>query len=269
MARLRSRITYANVTATLALFLALAGGTTAIALSGKNSVASDDIIKGQVKSSDIGGSQVANGDLAKDSVSGGKVKPETLFGGDIGADAIGASEIAAGAVGAPEIIDGAVGSGEQAAVPAARVTGTMPSISAGPFTDFVFEDDSDGDAYDPFDMWKPENPEQLTVPIPGMYVATATVIWPNDFTTAGTLQDQGHRLLQISGTGGETSRSVMGPSRFGTEVTYQTTAAILNLSGGGTITAHVAQDNEDDSALTNVSVDLAAVWIGPSPGPVN
>jgi hypothetical protein len=35
------------------------------------------------------------------------------------------------------------------------------------------------------------------------------------------------------------------------------------------VPSNVAQDNEDDSALANVGVELAAVGIGPSPGPVN
>lgn len=44
---LRARLTYANVVATLALFLALAGGS-AIALSGRNSVTTKDIAPGAV-----------------------------------------------------------------------------------------------------------------------------------------------------------------------------------------------------------------------------
>ena len=41
--RLRSKLTYANVMATLAVFIALGGGTTAVALSGSNTVQSDDL----------------------------------------------------------------------------------------------------------------------------------------------------------------------------------------------------------------------------------
>jgi hypothetical protein len=50
--RIRSHLTYANVIATLALFLVLSGGT-AVALNGSNTVFSDDIVDGQVKSADI------------------------------------------------------------------------------------------------------------------------------------------------------------------------------------------------------------------------
>ncbi len=67
--RLRERLTYANVVATVALVLAVTGGATAIALSlPKNSVKSKQIAKEAVKNSDI----------AKDAVTGDKVKESTL-----------------------------------------------------------------------------------------------------------------------------------------------------------------------------------------------
>jgi hypothetical protein len=52
LARLRDRLTYANVIATLALFLVLTGGT-AVALNGVNTVDSGDIINGQVRGADV------------------------------------------------------------------------------------------------------------------------------------------------------------------------------------------------------------------------
>ena len=56
MQRLRPHLTYANVTATLALLVAVAGGTTAIARSGKapkNSVVSKSIKPGNVTAKDL------------------------------------------------------------------------------------------------------------------------------------------------------------------------------------------------------------------------
>jgi hypothetical protein len=102
------RLSYANVVATLALFLALGGG--AYALSGKNTVRSDDIVNGQVKSDDIGGSQVKNGNLAGSAVTGGKVAADTITAGDVGSGAIGSGELLDGAVGAADLGAGAVGS---------------------------------------------------------------------------------------------------------------------------------------------------------------
>jgi len=50
--RLRSLLTYANVAATLAVFLAVAGGS-AVALDGRNTVDSGDIINGEVRARDL------------------------------------------------------------------------------------------------------------------------------------------------------------------------------------------------------------------------
>jgi hypothetical protein len=64
MRRIREHLTYANVMATIAVFVALGGG--AYALDGRNSVDSGDIQRNAVKSSDIArgavkGSEIANG----------------------------------------------------------------------------------------------------------------------------------------------------------------------------------------------------------------
>ena len=52
MRRIRRHLTFANVVAAIALFLALGGGT-AVALNGANTVFSDDIVNGEVKSPDL------------------------------------------------------------------------------------------------------------------------------------------------------------------------------------------------------------------------
>jgi hypothetical protein len=77
--KLRPRLTYANVVATLALVLALGGGTVYAAIQlGKNDVKSKNIAPGQVKTSDLG----------KNAVKSPKIKD----GG------IGAEDIAAGVI---------------------------------------------------------------------------------------------------------------------------------------------------------------------------
>lgn len=58
IAWIRERLSYANVIATLALFLTLGGGT-AIALNGTNTVDSGDIINGQVRGVDVKESSLA------------------------------------------------------------------------------------------------------------------------------------------------------------------------------------------------------------------
>jgi hypothetical protein len=87
--QLRSRLTYANVVATLALFLAVGGGT-AFAVVAANQVDSNSIINGQVKKPDIGANSVGTGKVIDNSLKGADIDEATLvqvgagavFGGD-------------------------------------------------------------------------------------------------------------------------------------------------------------------------------------------
>jgi len=69
---LHPRLTYANVVASLALFIALGGTSYAVSTLGKNSVKSENIGKEQVKASDI----------AKNAVTSPKVKNGSLLATD-------------------------------------------------------------------------------------------------------------------------------------------------------------------------------------------
>jgi hypothetical protein len=76
---LRSRLTYANVVATLALVLAVGGGTVYAAIRlGKDAVHSRNIAAGAVKTSDLG----------KNAVTGPKVKNGTIATDDLAASVI-------------------------------------------------------------------------------------------------------------------------------------------------------------------------------------
>ena len=115
IARLRSRLSYANVTATLALFVAL-GGTTAYAA---NTVFSTDIVDNQVFPADIRNDNLSGGgigpeDLAPNSVTSSEVRDDTLgFGGltsaDLRSGSVTSSELAPFTINegdiAPHVID--------------------------------------------------------------------------------------------------------------------------------------------------------------------
>jgi cysteine-rich repeat protein len=96
---IRGRLTYANVVATLALFLVLAGGT-ALGVNyvvssnsqiGPNTVSGHkpptgnhaNIIGGSVNGQDLATAAVSSGKLAPNSVNGGKVADNSLSGNDI------------------------------------------------------------------------------------------------------------------------------------------------------------------------------------------
>jgi hypothetical protein len=70
LAKLVSRLTYSNVMSSLAVFLVLSGGT-AVALSGTNTVFSDDIVDGEVKKQDAGQDSVGQSEALDDNDPGG------------------------------------------------------------------------------------------------------------------------------------------------------------------------------------------------------
>jgi hypothetical protein len=88
MRRIRDRLTYANVISTLALFLVLSGGT-AVALSGSNTVFTDDIANDTQPASGgnpAGGLQAA--DLRPGSVGSSEVINNSIAGADIASSAL-------------------------------------------------------------------------------------------------------------------------------------------------------------------------------------
>jgi hypothetical protein len=95
----RRHLNYPNVMSTLAVFLALGG--TAAALSGSNTVFSDDIVNDQVRSADVRDDTLAAGgltapDLRAGSVGPSEVRNNSLGGGDIADGTLGSIDIANG-----------------------------------------------------------------------------------------------------------------------------------------------------------------------------
>jgi hypothetical protein len=83
MRRIRQHLTYANVMATIAVFIAISGGT-AVALSGSNTVFTDDIANDTQPAA--GGNPaggLAAADLRSGSVGSSEVANESLTGADI------------------------------------------------------------------------------------------------------------------------------------------------------------------------------------------
>ena len=75
--RLRSQLTYANVMATIAVFLVLGGGS-AVALNGTNTVQSDDLGPGaQVKAPDVAAGAVGSAAVTNESLTGQDIKNQS------------------------------------------------------------------------------------------------------------------------------------------------------------------------------------------------
>ena len=82
MRQVRSHLNYANVMATIAVFLVLSGGT-AVALNGTNTVQSDDLGPGsQVKAPDVAANAVNGSDVVDNSIASADILDTSLGNGD-------------------------------------------------------------------------------------------------------------------------------------------------------------------------------------------
>jgi hypothetical protein len=95
----RPRLTYANVTATLALFVALGGGAYAAATLPRNSVGTRQLKRGAVTTAKLHKRAVTNSKLRKNAVTSSKVRNNSLTGSDINESTLGAVPSAAIATG--------------------------------------------------------------------------------------------------------------------------------------------------------------------------
>jgi hypothetical protein len=105
--RLRPRLSYANVIASLALFVALSGVAVAAGLP-KHSVGAKQLRKGAVTAAAIKKGAVVAGKLGPKSVVAGKLGPNAVGPGNIGNGAVTSDKIVAGAVIASSIKNGVI-----------------------------------------------------------------------------------------------------------------------------------------------------------------
>jgi hypothetical protein len=102
-----SRLNYANVIATVALFVALGGAAVAAGLP-KNSVGPNQIKKGAISAAKLKKNAVVSGKIAPKAVTAGKLGANAVLPGNIGNGAIATDKIAAGAVIASTIKNGVI-----------------------------------------------------------------------------------------------------------------------------------------------------------------
>jgi hypothetical protein len=100
--RVRTRLSFANVTSTLALFLALGGTSYAAAQLPFNSVG-----KGQIKSNAVGKSEIAS-----NSVGTSELRNSGVAAADIKSGAVGPSEVRPNAIDSDELADGGIGAAD-------------------------------------------------------------------------------------------------------------------------------------------------------------
>ncbi|HET6999617.1 MAG TPA: hypothetical protein VFI03_13655 [Solirubrobacterales bacterium] len=105
--RFLPKLSYSNVIATMALFIALGGAAVAAGLP-KNSVGPNQLKRGSVTAAKIRKAAVISGKLAPKSVIAGKLGANAVLPGNIGNGAITSAKIGAGAVIAASIKNGVI-----------------------------------------------------------------------------------------------------------------------------------------------------------------
>jgi hypothetical protein len=105
VARMRDRISYAGVTAGVALFIALGGTAAAVTALPRDSVGSPQIRKDAVRSPEIATDAVRSPEIAKDAVRSPEIAKDAVRSPEIATDAVRSPEIAKDAVRSSEIRD--------------------------------------------------------------------------------------------------------------------------------------------------------------------
>lgn len=222
--RLRAKLTYSKVIATLCLFLALSGGT-AVALKGRNTVNSGDIKDGAVKGKDIRDGTI-----------------ETL---DIGQGEVGAADRAP--VPATRV------SHPHDAGPPCAGGQPIPAETDRPLLFAVEEFDPEAThVNDP----RCENPRRsvITAPLSGVYEVGAGVEWPADGsgTRALTARVNGVRPIAAERT-----------DAAGGEPTTQAVQTVVRLRRGDFVQAVVHRTGAGTLTVDGPGSYLSLAWLGP------
>lgn len=93
----RPKLNYANVIATIALFVALGGAAVAAGVP-KNSVGTKQLKRGAVKAGDLRRGSVTSGKIRAGAVTAGKLGPDAVLPGNIGNGTISTGKLSDGAV---------------------------------------------------------------------------------------------------------------------------------------------------------------------------
>lgn len=271
--RLRASVSYANVTATLALIIAL-GGTSyaAIRVSGKNivnnSVSSVDVRNNSLRGKDVRNSTLTGADVKNSSLTGSDIKGGSITGSDLRRGSIPLDRLrelptqaaapppvlAAGAVTADKIAAGAVGAAQLSAIPTVRVSRNGPlDLPDDALVTVPFDREVD----DPLDLHG-DNGTALRAPIAGVYALSAGA-W-----ISANSSGRRYASIILNGSLNVASEAVR-PVSGGGAATIMSLATTRRLAAGDTITLSVLQNSGTtlklDAGAEHTS--LVLTWIGP------
>jgi hypothetical protein len=267
----RAHLSYANVMATIAVFLALGGGAIAAFHLKKNSVKSKHIKDGQVASVDIADNGVTGTDI--DEASLGEVptaaKANSVGPGSVGTAGLADSAVTSAKIGNDEVKGADVDEASLGQVPSAALAASVPDgsidtekLATAPAVD-VFRSTTEttstaasttlhptSERYDLGGLHdNATNPENLTAPVSGTYFVSAVVDW--DASSGG------YRRTSIVGPAALVVATAAGPPLPSPAFTSQNVAGIARLFAGQSVHVQAVQGSGGDLAAQVTSFQMA------------
>ena len=112
---LRGHLTYSNVVATLALFIALGGASYAAINLPKNSVTKKQIAEDAVRASEVAPDSVDSGNLIDGGIEGSDIANGAVTGDDLATNSVGAAAVADNTLGPADLANNSIGPADLAA----------------------------------------------------------------------------------------------------------------------------------------------------------
>jgi hypothetical protein len=264
MDRIRQHLTFANVASAIALFVALGGGT-AVALTGSNTVFSDDVVDNQVYSVDVrndtlSGGGLAAADLRAGSVATSEVAANSLGAADLASSSVGTDEVTDDSLTGTDILNGSLGATEFGTIPAARANNsTNQTIAASTPTVISL----DGEGFDTTNLHDTAtNNSRLTAPMTGVYQINGRVHWDSGAAGLRQLRIEKNRGLPVAKTIAEAMDTASA-----TDDLTQNVSTISHLSAGDYVELRVIQQNPTATAVDTLAdlgfaPELSMAWIG-------
>jgi hypothetical protein len=266
MSRIRTHLTYANVVATVCLFLVLGGGTALASyavssngqvgpgtISGHKPPSGDhaNIIGGSVNATDLAGGAATLGKLASNSVNSAKVVNGSLTGDDLANNTIPGSKL--GTFPSASVRTPWRASGPNSGCDV-RDCG-LPNDTDTPLCWYSTRFDTAGLAQGDCVLL----PDHLTAPVAGTYVVDGQFSW--DSNGAGDRRITIHQADSSGNNSQQIAADEVQPVAASGKWTQQNVGAIVRLNAGDQVSMNVYQNS--GGTLKGEDGGLQIAWIGP------